>query len=206
MQPFRKYHELLGFVQRLWSKIQKERMTMKTLFGLVIASGFLLIAGCQSATVPARDSTIGTSESVAQITAASLGDIAQTPSPESDIENNDVLLPGKTTTPDANAQKSVQRAKESLAGELQISVEEIQVSAIAAVVWPDASLGCPQPDLVYAQVVTPGYIIVLEVAGKQYPFHTDESTIAILCPDGGLPEFLVTPGEIQDGQPWMPVP
>ena len=179
---------------------------MRPLFSLVIASGFLLMAGCQSVTVPAGDSTSDTSESVAQITAASLNDSAQTPSPESDSENNDVLLPGKTMTPDANTQILVQRAKESLAGELQISTEEIQVSALAAVVWPDASLGCPQPDMVYAQVVTPGYIIILEVAGKQYAFHTDESTIAILCPDGGLPEFLVTPGEIQDGQPWMPVP
>ena len=26
--------------------------------------------------------------------------------------------------------------------------------------WSDASLGCPQPDMGYAQVVTPGYLVL----------------------------------------------
>lgn len=179
---------------------------MNILFNLIIITGLVLITGCQSAAVSAGNPTSETSETIAQIIAVPMDEITQTSSPEFEIENNGGLLPDKTIYLDANVRKLVQLAKESFAGELQISAEEIQVSAIAAVVWPDASLGCPLPAMVYAQVMTPGYIIVLEVAGKKYPFHTDESTIAILCPDGGLPEFLVTPGEIQDGKPWMPVP
>lgn len=32
--------------------------------------------------------------------------------------------------------------------------------------WPDASLGCPKPGVMYIQVVTPGYLITHEFARK----------------------------------------
>ena len=37
--------------------------------------------------------------------------------------------------------------------------------------WPDSSLGCPKPGMVYLQVITPGRLIVLEVAGTRYEYH-----------------------------------
>lgn len=39
--------------------------------------------------------------------------------------------------------------------------------------WPDASLGNPQPGMAYAQVITPGYKIVLASGGANYEYHTD---------------------------------
>jgi hypothetical protein len=33
----------------------------------------------------------------------------------------------------------------------------------------------------YAQVVTPGYMVVLESAGKTYEFHTDLRSKVVLC-------------------------
>ena len=36
---------------------------------------------------------------------------------------------------------------------------DIKVVSVEAVQWPDTSLGCPQPDMMYAEVVTPGYRI-----------------------------------------------
>jgi hypothetical protein len=178
---------------------------MKTMFSLFIVSGFLLMVGCQPAAVSSGNPTMVFTESIAQITAIP-NDIALTPSPESDNENKGVSVPDKTMTPDANAQKLALLAKESLASKFKISTDDIHLSSVTAVIWPDASLGCPQSGAAYAQVQTPGYIILLEAAGTQYPYHTDGSTTVILCQDGGLPEFLVTPGEIQDGKPWMPVP
>jgi hypothetical protein len=47
--------------------------------------------------------------------------------------------------------------------------------------WRDASLGCPEPGRVYAQVLTPGYRVVLEARGQRYEFHTDEKRV-VLCP------------------------
>ena len=40
-----------------------------------------------------------------------------------------------------------------------------------AVDWPDASLGCPQPDMVYTQVPVDGTLILLSVAGQVYEYH-----------------------------------
>jgi hypothetical protein len=39
--------------------------------------------------------------------------------------------------------------------------------------WPDTSLGNAQPGMFYAQVITPGFKIILEAGGAQYEYHTD---------------------------------
>jgi hypothetical protein len=97
-------------------------------------------------------------------------------------------------------------SRESLSQHLGLAIAEITILEIEPVTWPDASLGCGQPDKVYAQVLTPGFFIRLEAKGQQYIYHTDESSTVILCTGEALPVFPVTPGEIDDGQPWMPVP
>ena len=48
--------------------------------------------------------------------------------------------------------------------------------------WPDSSLGCPQPDKLYAQVVTPGYLVVVDVSGERIEYHTDERGTVVRCP------------------------
>ncbi len=48
--------------------------------------------------------------------------------------------------------------------------------------WPDTSLGCPQPDQVYAQVTTRGYVFILTISATLYEVHvTSDGTSAILC-------------------------
>lgn len=42
-----------------------------------------------------------------------------------------------------------------------------------AVTWPDTSLGCPLPDRTYAQVITPGYRLVLSDGTTDFEYHTD---------------------------------
>ncbi len=53
-----------------------------------------------------------------------------------------------------------------------------------AVVWPDASLGCPRPNTGYIQVETPGYRIVLLANGGDYTYHTDARDNFVLCMNG----------------------
>ncbi len=48
--------------------------------------------------------------------------------------------------------------------------------------WPDSSLGCPQPDMLYAQVITPGYLVVVEVSGEPIEYHTDDRGTVVRCP------------------------
>ena len=74
-----------------------------------------------------------------------------------------------------------------LAAELDISPEEVNALSSEPVEWPDASLGCPQPGMMYAQVVTPGYLFLLEAAGEQYEVHTDLAgqSVVVCQPDSG---------------------
>lgn len=70
----------------------------------------------------------------------------------------------------------------AIAAELGAAPSEMTVVSATPEVWPDASLGCPQPDMLYAQVVTPGYRVVAEVGGEQIEFHTDERGAVVRCP------------------------
>ena len=50
------------------------------------------------------------------------------------------------------------------------------------VIYPNPSLGCPQPGLYYAQVVTPGYQIVLVYNGTTYDYRASQTgSGVILC-------------------------
>lgn len=64
-------------------------------------------------------------------------------------------------------------AQRLLAEQLDLPVRRVRIVDVQAVVWPDASLGCPQPDQMYAQVLVNGYRIVVEAAGEQVIYHTD---------------------------------
>ncbi len=75
------------------------------------------------------------------------------------------------------AAELVAQAIADLAGRLGVAAEAIQVRSVEAVEWPDASLGCPQPGMVYAQVITPGYRIVLEAEGQAYEYHSSRSRV-----------------------------
>ncbi len=62
-----------------------------------------------------------------------------------------------------------------LAEQRDIPPEEITVASWEPVDWPDTSLGCPEPGMMYAQVIVPGYLVVLEVWGDLYRAHTDRT-------------------------------
>jgi len=69
-----------------------------------------------------------------------------------------------------------------LARRLGIDPGQVAVARVEAVDWPDTSLGCPQPDAAYAQVVTPGYRIQLSAQGQTYEYHSDRASRVVPCP------------------------
>ena len=73
-----------------------------------------------------------------------------------------------------------------------IGTEEITIERAEAVVWRDGSLGCPQPGMMYIQVLTPGYLVVLEVGGDMYNYHAGESGHFLLC-EQSLPGEVLPP-------------
>ena len=77
-----------------------------------------------------------------------------------------------------------ERAAELLAGELGVAVAGLKVVSTTAMTWSDASLGCPQPDMGYAQVVTPGYLVQFrDSEGTEYKVHTNEGGSSVIVCD-----------------------
>ncbi len=75
---------------------------------------------------------------------------------------------------------ALERALADLAARLNVDKSAIQVAGVEKRMWSDASLGCPQPGMMYAQVITPGFLIRLIAEGKTYTYHTS-LTHAVLC-------------------------
>jgi hypothetical protein len=87
----------------------------------------------------------------------------------------------------------IEKAREDLAKRLSITVTEISVAEAAAVIWPDSSLGCPQKGMAYAEVLTSGYLILLEYANNQYEYHAGKGPEVFYCPNP-TPPVPGTPG------------
>ncbi len=64
-------------------------------------------------------------------------------------------------------------ARGQLARRLLVAVEEIQVTAVREVTWPDSCLGLRQEGVFCAQVTTPGYQVLLAVGGHVYEYRAD---------------------------------
>lgn len=81
-------------------------------------------------------------------------------------------------------------AKEELAKILSVDASQITVVAITEMTWPNSSLGCPAPGVVYAQGRVPGYRIVLGIGDVLYTYHSDLVGQVLSCPSGDVREEL----------------
>ncbi|MBN1641385.1 MAG: hypothetical protein JXA09_09120 [Anaerolineae bacterium] len=75
------------------------------------------------------------------------------------------------------AEPVVASAKADLAQRLNVAVDQIEVARVTPAEFPDASLGVPEPGKVYAQVITPGYVIELSAAGQTYVYHASAERV-----------------------------
>jgi hypothetical protein len=86
------------------------------------------------------------------------------------------------STPNTSALEGlVKKATEDLAQRLSIPLTQITLVEARSVVWPDASIGCPQPGMAYVQVPEDGALIVLEAEGKRYEYHNGGRRGLFLC-------------------------
>ena len=75
----------------------------------------------------------------------------------------------------------IERVKADLAQRLSVPASQIKAMEAKEVSWPDASIGCPQPGIVYPQTPTPGYLVVLEYAGKKFEYHASTRGAILYC-------------------------
>lgn len=82
---------------------------------------------------------------------------------------------------DTGLQPFIDQAVPDLADRLGVEEGDVTVHAAVIVVWPDSSLGCPEPDMSYAQVPADGSVIELEHDGLYYRYHTGGMDGPFLC-------------------------
>lgn len=88
--------------------------------------------------------------------------------------------PPAATAP--NLPEGANLAIADLAERLNLDSGEIEVVRTEPVDWPDTSLGCPEPGQAYAQVITPGHIVVLKAKGQEYEYHIGGDQVVTCAP------------------------
>jgi hypothetical protein len=96
-----------------------------------------------------------------------------TTSPPPEPPPAESLPPGSDTLVQQAIADAARRAGVDPTAVVVVSVEDRE--------WSDSSLGCPKPGQFYAQVITPGFLIVVEAAGQRYEYHTDAGRRVELC-------------------------
>jgi len=124
---------------------------------------------------------------------------SQTPGaalPSSPAEGDATEMTQPLPTPsDSSLQNLIGKARQDLARRLSISTDQINLAGAMEVTWPDASLGCPQEGMAYAQVLTPGYLILLVYAGNEFEYHASIHGNTLYC-ENPTPPILGTPADI----------
>ena len=104
--------------------------------------------------------------------------------------------PGSAITPgeiDPGLAPLIDIALKDLSERIDTPSEQITVVEGRLVEWPDASMGCPEPDMIYIQVPMDGAIILLEAGGEIYQYHTGGEVEVFLC-ENPAEEFETKPG------------
>jgi len=73
------------------------------------------------------------------------------------------------------------QAQKDLAHRLSVPIDQIEVLEAKSVVWPDASLGCPQRGMRYKQVPVDGVLIRLQAHGQVHEYHGGGRRGLFLC-------------------------
>jgi hypothetical protein len=61
---------------------------------------------------------------------------------------------------------------------------DIKVTSAEPATWPDGSLGCPKPGMMYTQALVAGYRIVLQAGDLVLNYHSAARGKPVFCPVG----------------------
>ena len=168
----------MGTVLTETSSNQHLVVSMQIIVRLITLWIFILSVGCQTNAVDPETSLDSISTPVA-------------PPEQSDTRQMPTAIP---TPADSGLQKLIEKVKTDLAQRLSVSANQINLVEFLEVEWPDSSLGCPDPSLMYTQVITPGYLIRLQAIGRVFEFHTNKRDQIIYCDNPAAP----LPGALPD--------
>jgi hypothetical protein len=58
---------------------------------------------------------------------------------------------------------------------------DVQIIRTERKEWPNSGLGCPRPGEMYAQIITPGWLIEVRSGDRVLEYHTDARDRFVLC-------------------------
>ena len=110
--------------------------------------------------------------------------------------------PAPTATPEEEATAesqypaAVDAARQQLASDLGVEADAITVASFDAREWPNACLGLAQEGQMCAEVITPGYLVILNAEGQTYRARSNQDGSVVAFEDAageqsGLPEAVV---------------
>jgi len=126
----------------------RRTLQLKTIVLMLLAG--LIVAACASAATP------GTSPLASPLPG---GDQTSQPTEDSWV----------------GAPAAALRARDHLAQRLGLGIGVLKLVSAEQIDWPDACMGIETPGVMCAQVITPGYKVILDANGRQYEYHTDLS-------------------------------
>jgi hypothetical protein len=83
----------------------------------------------------------------------------------------------------AGAQAAADKARAEAAKQLRAQASEFTVVTVEPAQWSDSSLGCRKPNSMYQQVMSNGYVVVLERQGNRHQVNV-AGTRAVMCEPG----------------------
>jgi hypothetical protein len=99
----------------------------------------------------------------------------------------------RSATQSPSQEEMVRLSTAFLEQQFKIAQDSVKVTEVTPMTWPDASLGCPKRGVMYIQVLTPGFQVVLDADGHTFTFHTDAKDRVVLCTVNPPDEAYPTP-------------
>jgi hypothetical protein len=163
------------------------RITMSRLLSMIAYVGFalaLLAAGCgsdddddagEAGTQPPVTATVASSPATAPSPTAASPTAAASPTV--------AALPTTAAIPTLppDLPEPVRAAVEQAADDANTTVDQVELLGFNEEEWSNSGLGCPVEGQFYAQVITPGYRVVVRVEGRELEYHTDLRGSVVLC-------------------------
>lgn len=161
--------------------------------GSLLVAGAVVLAACgdvvenaeaepataEAGAIPATTAAAPTTQPGTSETGEAL--MSDTLDPQGSVAGGNVGLSYPGDTYPAELAGIIGLAVSDLADRLGVDESSIVVVSVEEVTWSDASLGCPQPDMSYAQVITDGLRIVLESSGAVYDYRSGGMSDPVLC-------------------------
>ncbi|MBT8208368.1 MAG: hypothetical protein KJO18_08855 [Acidimicrobiia bacterium] len=159
--------------------------------GIAALAGILVLAACGAEPGNSAGETVSTVTTTVQETTIGSTNPPESVPPTSQPPSSTDTTPVTTVPPSSLVQGDVPAGMEMLVDlavadlteQLGVDASAVTVVSAAQVMWRDSSLGCPLPGFSYLQVLTEGGLVVLEVDGTEYEYHSGRENIPFLCED-----------------------